>query len=61
MLQGDTESRYAQNERRKPLAATLACERFSYYIIGKHIEIETPLVSLPNNKNLDTIEYFISH
>jgi len=53
----DTESRYAQIEK-EALATTWACERFSDYILGKHIEIETdhkPLVPLLNNKNLDTL------
>ena len=53
----DTESRYAQIEK-EALATTWACERFSDYILGKHIEIETdhkPLVPLLNSKNLDTL------
>ena len=35
-----TGSRYAQIKK-EALAATFACEYFSDYILGKHIEIET--------------------
>ena len=51
----DTESRYAQIEK-EALAVTWACERFSCYIIGKQIEIETdhkPLVPLLSCKPLE--------
>ena len=36
----DTERRYAQIEK-EALAVTWGCERFSSYIIGKHVQIET--------------------
>lgn len=35
----DTERRYAQIE--EALATTWACEKFSDFILGKHIKIET--------------------
>jgi len=44
-----TESNNAQTEK-EALAAT---ECFPDYILGKHIEIYKPLVSLFDNKNLD--------
>ena len=53
----ETESRYAQIEK-EALASTWACERFSDYILGKSVEIESdhkPLVPLLNNKILDTL------
>ena len=53
----ETETRYAQIEN-EALATTWACERFSNYILGKSICIETnhkPLVSLHNTKHLDSL------
>ena len=53
----DTESRYAQIEK-EALAITWACERFSNYILGKHISIETdhkPLVPILSYKLLDNL------
>jgi hypothetical protein len=53
----ETEGRYAQIEK-EALATTWACEKFSTYILGKHIELETdhkPLVPLLNNKHLDSL------
>ncbi|XP_065902585.1 uncharacterized protein [Dysidea avara] len=47
----ETETRYAQIEK-EALAITWACEKFSTYILGKHISIETdhkPLVPLLGN------------
>ena len=52
-----TESRYAQIEK-EALATTWACEKFSNFILGKHIEIETdhkPLVPLLGVKHLDSL------
>ena len=53
----ETETRYAQIEK-EALAITWACEKFSTYILGKHISIETdhkPLVPLLGNKYLDNL------
>ena len=53
----DTEQRYAQIEK-EALATTWACEKFSSFIIGKHILIETdhkPLVPLLGEKHLDRL------
>ena len=53
----ETEMRYAQIEK-EALATTWACERFSDYILGKTITIETdhkPLVPLLSTKHLDNI------
>ena len=62
----ETETRYAQIEK-EALAITWACEKFSTYILGKHISIETdhkplvpllghkPLVPLLGNKHLDNL------
>ena len=53
----ETETRYAQIEK-EALAITWACEKFSTYILGKHISIDTdhkPLVPLLNNKHLDNL------
>ena len=50
----ETETRYAQIEK-EALATTWACEKFSTYILGKHISIETdhtPLVPLLGSKHL---------
>ena len=53
----DTEKRYAQIEK-EALAVTCSCERFSSYIIGKHVQIDTdhkpsvPLLSYKLLKNL---------
>jgi hypothetical protein len=53
----ETEGRYAQIEK-EALAITWACEKFSTYILGKKIKIETdhkPLVSLLGEKDLDKL------
>ena len=53
----ETETRYAQIEK-EALAITWACEKFSTYILGKHISIETdhkPLVPLLRCKHLDNL------
>ena len=53
----ETETRYAQIEK-EALATTWACEKFSTYILGKHISIETdhkPLVPLLGSKHLDNL------
>ena len=53
----ETETRYAQIEK-EALAITWACEKFSTYILGKHISIDTdhkPLVPLLGNKRLDNL------
>ena len=53
----ETETRYAQIEK-EVLAITWACEKFSTYILGKHISIETdhkPLVSLLGSRHLDNL------
>lgn len=53
----DTEQRYAQIEK-EALAITWACEKFSDYILGKPITIETdhkPLIPLLGTKQLDSL------
>eukprot|EP00731_Ephydatia_muelleri_P021495 Em0014g86a len=53
----ETERRYAQIEK-EALAITWACEKFSEYILGKQISIETdhkPLVPLLSSKCLDDL------
>ena len=53
----ETEARYAQIEM-EALAATWACEKFTPYIQGKTITLETdhkPLVPLLSHKNLDSL------
>ena len=53
----DPETWYAQIEK-EALATTWACERFSDYILGKQITIEThhkPLVPLLSTKHLDAV------
>ena len=53
----ETERRYAQIKK-EALAATWACEKFSDFILGKNISLETdhkPLVPLLGNKNLDQL------
>ena len=53
----EVESRYAQIEK-EALASTWACERFTDYILGKHVTIETdhkPLVSLLGSKQLNDL------
>ncbi len=52
-----TESHYAQIEK-ETLALTWACERFSEYIMGKFIQLETnhkPLVPILGKKRLDSL------
>ena len=53
----ETEKRYAQIEK-EALTITWACEKFSEYILGKQIVIETdhkPLVPLLSSKHLDDL------
>lgn len=53
----DTEGRYSQIEK-EALALVWACEKFSDYVIGKHITLETdhkPLVPLLGKTNLDSL------
>ena len=53
----ETEKRYAQIEK-EALATTWACEKFSVFILGINIEIETdhkPLVPLLGVKHLDSL------
>ena len=53
----ETETRYAQIEK-EALAITWAHEKFSTYILGKHISIETdhkPLVPILGSKHLDNL------
>ena len=53
----NTERRYAQIEK-EALALTWACERFSEYVLGKQIQLETdhkPLVPILGNKSLDSL------
>ena len=53
----ETERRYAQTEK-EALAITWACEKFSEYILGKQILIETDhksLVPLFSSKHLDDL------
>ena len=51
------EQRYAQIEK-EALATTWACEKFSNYLLGSHLEIEIdhkPLVPLLSSKHLDDL------
>ena len=51
------EERYVQIEK-ESLAITLACERFSDYLIGNSFHVQTdhkPLVSLLGSKPLDAL------
>ena len=53
----ETETRYAQIEK-EAIAITWACEKFSTYILGKHISIDIdhkPLVPLLGNKHLNNL------
>lgn len=53
----ETECRYAQIEK-EALATTWACEKFSMYVLGKKIAIETdhkPLVPLLGTRHLDNL------
>ena len=53
----ETERRYAQIEK-EAFATTWACEKFSNFILGKHIQVETdhkPLVPLLGLKHLDSL------
>ena len=53
----EAETRYAQIEK-EALAITWVCERFTNYILGKQIQIETdhkPLVPLLGTKHLDVL------
>ena len=59
----ETEKCYAQIEK-EALTLTWACVKFSSYIIGKTIDIETdhkPLVPLMSSKDLDTMPPRILH
>ena len=51
------ESRYAQIEK-EALALTWSCEKFSSYILGKPVQLETdhkPLVPILGHKSLDSL------
>ena len=53
----DTECRYSQIEK-EALALVLSCGKFSNYILGKHIKLETdrePLIPLLGKANLDNL------
>ena len=53
-----TQSRDTLKSKKKALATTYACEKFSNFLIGKHFEIETdhkPLVPLLGIKHLDSL------
>jgi len=53
----ETKLRYAQIEK-EAFATTWACEKFSDFVLGKHIMIETdhkPLVPLLGAKELDRL------
>ena len=53
----ETETRYAQFEK-EALAITWACGKFSTYILGNHISIETyhkPLVLLLGSKHQENL------
>ena len=53
----DVETCYAQIEK-EALASTWACERFTDYILGKYVTVETdhkPLVSLLGSKHLNDL------
>jgi hypothetical protein len=53
----ETESRYAQIEK-EALALTWACEKFSEYVLGRHIQLETdhkPLVPILGQKRRDSL------
>ena len=53
----DTEKRYAQIQK-EALAVTWSCKRFSSYINGKHVQIDTdhkPLVPLLSCKPLENL------
>ena len=53
----DTERRYSQIEK-EALALVWSCRKFSNYILGKHIRLETdhkPLIPLLGKANLDSL------
>ena len=53
----DTEHRYSQIEK-EALALVWSCQKFSNYILGKHIRLETdhkPLIPLLSKANLDSL------
>ena len=53
----ETERRYAQIEK-EALAITWACDKFSMYVLGKKVRLETdhkPLVPLLGSKQLDSL------
>ena len=59
----EAETRYVQIEK-EALATTWACERFTKFILGKQIQIETdhkPLIPLPSTKHLDDLPLRILH
>ena len=58
-----TESRYTQIEK-EALALVYACEKFSDYVLGKDLLLETdhkPLVPFLGNKRLDTLPPHVLH
>ena len=59
LMMTTTKSQYAQIEK-EALAITWACEKFSSYVLGKQIILETdykPLVPLLTYKHLDNLRY----
>ena len=59
----EMESRYAQIEK-EALALTWSCEKFSSYILGKPVQLETdhkPLVPILGHKSLDSLPPRVLH
>ena len=59
----ETETRYAQIEK-EALALTWSCEKFTNYILGKPVQLETyhkPLVPLLGQKSLNSLPPCILH